>query len=155
MIPEVYKPDFVHVDERGDIISFDDTEPGINFVKTNLTTSRRDVIRGFHCSKFAKMFSCVYGTVFLVAVYCRHDDLFGSLWTYELSDKNHLRVLVPADYGVGTLTLSDMSIVEYRWEQPYDGKAQRSFRWDAFGRDIWPVENPIVSERDRLGRFVD
>lgn len=157
MIPQVFKPDFVFSDHRGTIRSYDNTELCLQFPKTNVTTSKKGVIRGFHVSdSLFKAFRVEYGHIFLAVVSCLDDDLFGSLWTYELTAENGLRVLVPPGYGVAHLVLSDpVAVVAYDWSDFFDGKAQRSYAWDAFGRDLWPIENPIVSERDRLGRFVD
>lgn len=154
MIPELLKPDFTYEDFRGTIISHDDSVFREPFVKTNITMSRKNVIRGFHVSPYlSKLFTCVYGTIYIIVVSCRDDEMFGSMWKWTLSDRSGHRVLVPPGYGVAHLVMTDIAVVQYSWTGAYDGPAQKSYAWDAFG-DIWPIKDPIVSERDRLGKFI-
>ena len=43
----------------------------------------------------------------------------------------------------------------YKQSEYYDPKRQATYRWDDPAFKIrWPVRNPILSKRDRLGHYV-
>jgi len=57
---------------------------------------------------------------------------------------------VPKGFAHGYQTLKANTEVSYMVSKPYVRRAQRGIRWNdpAFGIE-WPIDTPILSERDR------
>lgn len=130
---------------------------GVKFVEDDHSRSRRGVLRGIHAdSKSWKLISCPLGRILLVIINCnRRSRHFGRWQSFELSDKNYLQVLVPPKHGVAHLVLSAEAIFSYKQSEYYDPKRQSTYRWDDPRFKIrWPVKNPILSKRDRIGHYV-
>ena len=128
-------------------------EAGINnkWVLDSISTSRKNVLRGIHGDAHTtKLISCLYGCFYFVVLNC--DPLspqFGEWASFTLSDKNRQQVLVPPKFGNAHLVMSDHVVFHYKLDAYYDRKSQFTIRWDDPGHDIWwPIENPILSERD-------
>ena len=122
----------------------------VDFVQDNITVSSKNVLRGIHGDpKTWKLVSCLKGDIYFVVVNCNEKSSnFGKWESFELSEKNRHQVLVPSTYGNAHLVLSDEAIFHYRWSEYYSPK-QFSYRWnDPKFNIIWPIKNPILSQRD-------
>jgi dTDP-4-dehydrorhamnose 3,5-epimerase len=153
--PEVFR------DERGEFLetfNADDyafeREDGtpIAFVEDDLSVNRRDVLRGMHGDdRTWKLVHCVHGALHLVVADCRRDSPAYLRWeAFDVSDRTRLQVLVPAGCATGFVALAEPSVLVYKQSERYRGAgAQFTVRWDdpALGID-WPVERPLLSERD-------
>ena len=127
------------------------------FVEDDYSRSRRHVLRGIHAdSKSWKLISCPLGRILVVIVNCNRRSLrFGRWQAFELSEKNARELLVPPKHGVAHLVLSKEAMFSYKQSEYYDPRRQATYRWDDPSFKIrWPVQNPILSKRDRLGRYV-
>lgn len=130
---------------------------GVKFVEDDYSRSRRGVLRGIHAdSKAWKLISCPFGRILLVIVNCNHRSRhFGHWQSFELSERNCLQILVPPKHGVAHLVLSSEAIFSYKQSEYYDPKRQSTYRWDDPSFKIrWPVKNPILSKRDKVGHYV-
>jgi dTDP-4-dehydrorhamnose 3,5-epimerase len=128
------------------------------FVEDDISVSKRHVLRGIHGdAKTWKLVSCLHGRFYLVVVDCRAETPgFGKWAAFTLSDRNRHQVLIPPGFGNGHAVLSSKAIFHYKQSEYYDPKRQFTYRWDEPRFAIWwPVSNPILSQRDQLGRFVD
>ena len=105
----------------------------------------------------AKLVSCVSGSIWDVAVDLRQDSsTFGRWSAVHLSEASGSFHLIPAGCAHGFLTLTDASTVSYLIEGPYRPEAARTLRWnDPEIRVPWPVEDPILSEKDRNAPFLN
>lgn len=135
-------------------------ENGINikFVQDDISVSSRHVLRGIHGdAETWKLISCLYGKLYLVVVNCNlESENFGKWQAFNLSDVNRHQVLVPPKYGNGHLVLSDQAIFHYKQSTYYNPKGQFTYIWnDPQLKLWWPIKNPILSQRDEVGRFVD
>ena len=67
-----------------------------------------------------------------------------------LSDKNAHQVFIPVGFAHGFCVTSEEADVAYKVSSYYDGQTERGIAWDdpAIGVQ-WPVEEPLVSDRDR------
>ena len=125
------------------------------FVQDDYSRSRKHVLRGFHGDKKTwKIITCPLGRIYLVVVNCdTKSKRFGDWGSFVLSDKNHLQILVPPKHGLANLVLSDEAIFQYKQSTYYNPKAQFSYKWnDTKFKVRWPIKNPILSRRDKIGR---
>jgi len=127
------------------------------FVEDDISISKKNVLRGIHVDKKAwKLISCLYGKIYVVIVNCNAKSKnFGKWQSFILSDDNRLQILVPPKYGVAHLVLSRKAIFHYKQSEYYDPKRQETYKWNDPKLKIkWPIKNPILSKRDRLGHYV-
>jgi len=156
--PEVFE------DFRGQYVeTYNDklyAEHGITakFVQDDISVSSRHVLRGLHGdAETWKLVSCLYGKFYLVVVNCdKQSRSFGQWQSFVLSDANRLQVLIPPKYGNGHVVLSDQAIFHYKQSSYYNPSGQFTYKWDDPALKIWwPVKQPLLSQRDELGRFSD
>ena len=123
----------------------------VKFIQDDISVSTRNVLRGIHGDNCTwKLISCLYGRFYLVVVNCdKQSEDFRKWQSFVLSDSNRLQVLVPPKYGNAHLVLSDMAIFHYKQSTYYEPSKQFTYRWDDPRFNIWwPVNNPIISQRD-------
>ena len=119
--------------------------------------SSKNVLRGIHGdSDTWKLIYCPFGKFYLVVVNCQKNSSdFGKYQSFVLSDRNRKQVLIPPNFGNGHLILSDTALFGYKQSTYYNPESQFSYRWDNPRFKIWwPTQNPILSQRDELGRYV-
>lgn len=128
------------------------------FVQDDISVSSRHVLRGIHGdAETWKLVSCHYGKFYLVVVNCdKQSRSFGQWQSFVLSDANRLQVLIPPKHGNGHVVLSDQAIFHYKQSSYYNPSGQFTYKWDDPALKIWwPVKQPLLSQRDELGRFSD
>lgn len=135
-------------------------EQGIQtvFVQDNSSFSRKGTIRGLHfqsCPGQAKLVSCVSGKIWDVAVDIRKGSAtFGQWEAVELDDALHSQLFIPEGFAHGFCVLSDTAQVHYKVSTVYDPKTECSIRWNDPDLAIyWPVDSPVLSERDSASPF--
>lgn len=123
-----------------------------SFVQDDISMSRRGVLRGIHGdTKTWKLISCLSGAFYFVVVNCdRNSHDFGKWVATTLSARNKKQVLVPPGFGNAHLALTEEIIFHYKQSSYYAGAdKQFSYRWDdPRFKILWPLQNPILSERD-------
>ena len=124
-----------------------------DFVQDNFSLSRRGTLRGLHFQNpFAqgKLVSVLQGEVFDVGVDIRRGSpTFGRWFGMTLSAENKRQFFLPPGFAHGFLVLSEMALFHYKCTDYYSPKDEQGFRWDDPEVGIkWPVENPILSQRD-------
>jgi dTDP-4-dehydrorhamnose 3,5-epimerase len=150
----------VHPDSRGfflETFRVDDyRELGIDaeFVQDNHSRSQRGSIRAFHFQLEpgqAKLVRAARGTVYDVAIDLRRDSpTYGQHEAFELTDANHRQLFVPVGFAHGFCVLSDIADVTYKVSSYYDPATERGIAFDDPDLGVaWPVDDPIVSDRDR------
>ena len=123
------------------------------FVQDNISRSHRNVIRGMHYDlRLAKLVQCLTGTIYDVIVDVRPESPTYLQWEgYELSERNHRQLYVPAGFAHGFLALAPEVVVSYKQSEHYDAAHEGGVGWDdpAIGIE-WPLTGaPILSEKDR------
>ena len=132
----------------------------LNFNHDKFSLSKKNVLRGLHGdTKTWKLVSCVYGKVFFVVVnYDIKSKNYLSKKTYILSHNNRKQILIPPKYLNGLLCLSQECLFHYKlsYKGNYaDVKKQFSIRWnDPTLKIKWPINNPILSVRDKKSDFI-
>ena len=129
----------------------------IEFVRDDISASSKDVLRGVHYDdKTWKLIQCMYGEIFFVVVDMRTDSLNYLKWqSFILSSKNRNQVLVPPNFGNGHLVLSESCIFHYKMSEYYDPDNEKGLKWDDPKVGItWPIEEPILSDKDKNAEYL-
>jgi dTDP-4-dehydrorhamnose 3,5-epimerase len=129
----------------------------INFVRDDISTSAKNILRGVHYdSKTWKLIQCMYGKIYFVVVDMRTDsDQYLKWQSFILSSNNRFQVLVPPGFGNGHLVLSDECIFHYKMSEYYDAPNEKGLKWDDPKVNIfWPVKNPVLSQKDANTKYL-
>lgn len=166
-LPEVtiIEPDIFY-DHRGEYVETWNIETygifnngNIQFKQDDISTSVRHTLRGLHGDyETWKLVQCLYGSILQVVV-----DMRSSSTTYlqydmfSINDKNRNQILIPPGFANGHLIMSDFGIFSYKQSTLYVGaEAQFTVKWDDPKIKIpWPIENPILSLRDKNAKLIN
>jgi dTDP-4-dehydrorhamnose 3,5-epimerase len=114
----------------------------------------RGTLRGMHFQlppkAEAKLVRCTRGAVQDVIIDLRADSATYCRWTsVELTGDNRRALYIPEGFAHGFQTLVDDSEVFYQMYEFFASECASGVRWDdpAFGI-VWPLTNPIISEKD-------
>ena len=112
-------------------------------------------LRGMHYQtapfQEVKVVRCTMGSIVDVIIDLRPDSpSFKMHFAIMLSAQNRKMLYIPKGFAHGFQTLEDHSEIFYQMNQFYASECARGIRWDdpAFGIR-WPMDNPIMHERDR------
>ncbi|HYZ76307.1 MAG TPA: dTDP-4-dehydrorhamnose 3,5-epimerase family protein [Gaiellaceae bacterium] len=116
--------------------------------QTNLSFSRRGVIRGLHYHERGQddLFVCVQGTARVVVL----DRGSGETFTEDIGDGNPVALYIPGRHAHGFEALTDLLFL-YHVTQEYDpaDPDEHEIPWDdSRVRHLWSTASPILSERD-------
>lgn len=129
------------------------------FVQDNQSFSSKYVLRGLHFQHppFAqgKLVRVVRGAVLDVAVDIRKNSpTYGQYFSIELSERNQKMFYIPPGFAHGFLTLEDNTVFLYKCTHYYDKNSEDCIIWNDPDLNIqWNVMNPIVSDKDKSGKF--
>ena len=124
------------------------------FVQDNLSCSVRDTLRGLHLQlrkPQGKLVHVVEGGIWDIAVDLRRGSPTFGGWAAETLSADNLRQLyIPAGCAHGFCVLSPTAQVEYKCTELYDSADELGIVYNDPDLAIpWPVDNPILSDRDR------
>ncbi len=126
-----------------------------DFVQDNHSRSVKGVIRGLHYQlrerAQAKLVRVIRGEIFDVAVDLREGSPYFGKWVgVRLSAENRLMLYIPEGFAHGFAVLSEEAEVLYKTSDFYSPQHERGIIWNDPEIGIsWPVQNPILSEKDR------
>jgi dTDP-4-dehydrorhamnose 3,5-epimerase len=150
----------VYHDKRGFFIErfnqqkFKSAGLDINFVQLNHSRSLPNVVRGLHLQTDpaqGKLVSVIKGKIFDVAVDIRpNSKTFGQHYSVELSEDNAKALWIPAGFAHGFCVLGqEVADVIYSVDAHFNPNNNRGIIWNDAELDVnWPVENPIISDKD-------
>lgn len=134
------------------------SEAGIRgpFVQDNLSFSRRGAVRGLHFQNPSAQGKLVYvlqGEVFDVAVDLRRSSpTFGCWYGVTLSADNKRQLYIPPGFAHGFAVVSETALFAYKCTAFYAPEHETTLLWNDPDLAIpWPVEDPVLSEKDRQG----
>ena len=125
------------------------------FVQSNVSRSSAGVLRGLHFQRppaeVAKLVSVAQGRIFDVAADVRKDSPTLGRWVgAELSAADGRSLFVPRGFAHGFVALEDDTVVTYLMTGEFSPEHDAGVRWDDPDLGIdWPVQAPILSEKDR------
>jgi dTDP-4-dehydrorhamnose 3,5-epimerase len=125
-----------------------------DFVQENHSRSARGTIRALHFQADPgqpKLITVARGRAWDVVVDIRRSSpTFGEWESFDLDDERNLQLYVPIGFAHGFCALSDVVDLLYKVGSYYDPTTERGIAWDDPDLRIpWPIDQPIVSERDR------
>lgn len=133
-----------------------------HFPQANASYSHPGVLRGIHYQKHpraqGKLVTTLEGAIFDVAVDLRRaSPTYGEWVGIELDSRRPQMLYIPPGFGHGFCTLNGHAIVLYQMSDEYAPELDGGIAWDDPDLGIdWPVERPVLSERDaRLPRLHD
>jgi len=126
------------------------------FVQDNLSFSRRGAVRGLHFQNPAAQGKLVYvlqGEVFDVAVDLRRSSpTFGRWYGVRLSAENKRQLYIPPGFAHGFAVVSETALFAYKCTEFYAPEHETTLLWNDPDLGIpWPVEEPVLSDKDRQG----
>jgi dTDP-4-dehydrorhamnose 3,5-epimerase len=134
----------------------------LEFVQDNQSLSQKDVVRGLHFQNpphaQAKLVSVIQGSVLDVAVDIRKNSTtYGKSFAIELNSKEKNQLFIPAGFAHGFKTLENNTIFFYKCTNYYNKESEGCILWnDPLLKIDWGIENPILSEKDKIGElFMD
>jgi dTDP-4-dehydrorhamnose 3,5-epimerase len=134
----------------------------VAFVQDNHSRSLRGVLRGLHYQRGphaqGKLVRAVVGEIFDVAVDIRKGSSTYGKWVGEtLSAENRRMLYVPPGFAHGFCVLSGVAEVLYKTTREYAPQSDAGIIWNDPDIGIqWPIEAPILSEKDAaLSRLVE
>jgi dTDP-4-dehydrorhamnose 3,5-epimerase len=123
--------------------------------QANLSTSKRDVVRGLHYSLApggqAKLVTCAFGELDDVIVDVRvGSPTFGHVEVVHLAAGDERSVLLPPSAAHGFCVTSDLGALSYLLSSPFNAAMELEINpFDETLNVPWPLSGkPIVSEKD-------
>ena len=145
-----------NVDFRGEIYTtYKDHFLGLKFDHDKICTRSKNVLVGIHGDfSTTKLVTCLYGKVYCVLVDNRKDSIdYLKHKTFILSRENKKQLLIPPGIGNSFLVLSEECVYSYKLSyngEYIDHDKQFTLKWNDEKYNIfWPIEYPILSERDK------
>ena len=119
--------------------------------QTNVSFSRRGVIRGLHYHERGQddLFACLTGTARVVVL----DRETGETWSADIGEENRVAVYIPGHHAHGFEALTDVLFC-YHVTEEYDAAHpdEHGVPWDDERvKDLWSTARPILSARDSGG----
>jgi len=118
-------------------------------VQTNVSLSRRGVIRGLHYHERGQddLFACLQGMARVVVL----DRGTGATFTEDIGEENPVALYIPGRHAHGFEALTDLLFV-YHVTEEYDpaDPDEHGVAWDdSRVRHLWSTRTPTLSARDQ------
>jgi dTDP-4-dehydrorhamnose 3,5-epimerase len=119
-----------------------------------MSNSKKNVLRGLHLqtkNSQAKFLTVIKGKIFDVLVDLRKNSkTFGKHFSIYLSNESYCSIYIPEGFAHGFCSLTELSEVMYKVDNYYNKDYDSGIIWnDKDLRISWPVENPVLSEKDK------
>ena len=126
------------------------------FIFDCLSFSKKNTLRGLHLQRKkqqAKIITVAHGKILDVVVDLRKKSkTYGKHFSIKISHDSDFSLFIPAGFAHGFMCLSKTCLVYYKCTNYRDQKSEVTIKWDDKDLDIkWPIKNPILSNKDRLG----
>ena len=130
----------------------------VNFVQDNQSVSQKGVLRGLHFQSppfgQGKLVRVIKGSVIDIAVDIRkNSSTYGDYVAVELSADNKEQFWIPEGFAHGFVALEDETTFLYKCTNYYAPQYEGTLLWNDPMLNIdWGISNPIISEKDALGK---
>ena len=124
------------------------------FIFEYCTTSKKNVLRGFHFQtkyKQSKYVNVVKGKILDVVVDLRkRSKTFGKTFKIILSKKNALGLYIPAGFGHAYYSFDKENIIYYKLDNFYAPKFEKGIIYNDTKLKVkWPRKKMIISKKDK------
>ena len=142
-------------DKRGNLReTFNDKVLKKKFVFEYCTTSKKNVLRGFHFqykNKQSKFVNVVKGKILDVVIDLRKNSkTFGKSFKIILSKKNALGLFIPRGFAHAYYSFEKENIIYYKLDNYYSPKFESGIVYNDKSINIkWPKKKMLVSEKDK------
>lgn len=146
-------------DERGlfrEVFHMDELEQALGFefkpIQMNHSLSKPRVLRGLHAEKWNKLIYPVTGEMFAAVLDIRVDsETFGKYETFTFSKDERFGLFIPAGFANSICNIGEDDVnYIYLVDKYYDGSDTTAIAWDDPDVGVsWPIENLIISDRDK------
>lgn len=152
--PNAFEDDRGFFMEVFNIPDFEKVGIPTKYVQMNHSRSIKNVVRGLHFQwdpPMGKIMRVTRGLAFLVAVDIRKNSpTLGKWYGNYFSEINKKQIWAPAGFARGICTMVDNTEVQYLITGEYNPINESEILWnDPDIGIIWPVENPILSNKDK------
>lgn len=125
-----------------------------------MSASKKMVLRGLHIqikNPQAKIITVTHGKIFDVAVDLRKKSkTFGKYIGLIITDKSDFSFYIPEGFAHGFVCLSKKCTVNYKCSNYRHSFSEKTLKWNDDKIKInWPVNKPILSQKDKLGLSLD
>ena len=117
----------------------------------NVSSSKRNTIRGLHVVPFAKMCACVRGSLFDIVADVRRDSPTYLKWFGTwLTEENRNQMYIPPGCAHGFFAAEDDTLLLYSQSATYSPGVEQEVNWADPSLGIaWPLaEKYIISDKD-------
>jgi len=133
---------------------FESSGKPLQFVQVNHSRSEKNTVRGLHFQwdpPMGKLMRIIRGKAFLVAVDIRKSSpTLGQWFGVTMTPDDRSQLYGAAGFARGFCALEDGTEVEYLCTGTFNEHAEAGIYWNDPEIGIkWPIDNPIVSERDK------
>ena len=124
-----------------------------------LSHSKKNTIRGLHFQKKnpqGKFISVVEGEILDIAVDLRKKSkTFGKHFSIKIKYNSDFSIFIPEGFAHGFACLSKTCTLYYRCTNYRHKNSETTLKWNDPGLNInWKVKNPILSKKDKNGKFL-
>ena len=124
------------------------------FVFEYCTTSKKNVLRGFHFQtkfKQSKYVNVIKGKILDAVIDLRKNSkTFGKIFKIILSKKNALSLFVPAGFAHAYYSIEKENIIYYKLDNYYSPKFEDGIIYNDKSLKIkWPDSKIIISKKDK------
>jgi dTDP-4-dehydrorhamnose 3,5-epimerase len=129
----------------------------VNFVQDNQSLSQKNVLRGLHFQNpphaQGKLVRVIKGSILDVVVDIRKKSpTYGQHFNIELNEKNKIQLWIPVGFAHGFLTLENDTVFSYKCTNYYNKTSEYCIFWNDSDIAIkWGIDNPLLSEKDKMG----
>ena len=144
-----------NTDRRGGLReTYNDTVLKKKFIFEYCTTSKKNVLRGFHFqskNKQSKYVNVLKGKILDVVIDLRKNSrTFGKVFSIILSKKNALGLYIPAGFAHAYYSYDKENIIYYKLDNYYNPKYESGIVYNDKTLMIkWPKKNMLISKKDK------
>ena len=134
------------------------TKLNIKFVQDNISTSKKNVLRGLHYQnkkQQGKLISCIKGSLLDVAIDLRKkSSTYGQYFLKKLYANDNILIWIPKGFAHGFYSYENNTQLFYKTTQYYYPKFENIIIWNDKNLHInWGIKKkPILSKKDLNGK---
>lgn len=130
-----------------------------NLIFDCLSHSKKNTIRGLHFQRKnsqGKLITVVQGEILDVVVDLRKKSkTFGEYFSIKIKQNSNFSIFIPEGFAHGFACLSKTCTLYYRCTNYRHKQSETTLKWNDPKLNInWIVKKPILSEKDKSGKYL-